>query len=97
MSVKGLAEGIIIQSIEDLWNENLRDECIAFFKGKEFSICAEVAGMNVDDQVKVLNFVKDVLEAGNKRVKQEKTVFAEKIRRLAKMPRRTHRLAQAVP
>ena len=46
MGVKGLAEGIILQSLEDLWSENDRGECIAFFTGRDFSICAEIAGMN---------------------------------------------------
>jgi len=62
MGVKGLAEGIILQSIEDLWDEDQRGECIAFFRGKEFRICAEVAGMNLMDQLKVLNLVKSVID-----------------------------------
>jgi hypothetical protein len=61
MSIKGLAEGIILQSIEDLWSESHRGECIAFFTGREFSICAEMAGMDLPDQLKVLNLVKTVV------------------------------------
>jgi hypothetical protein len=94
MGVKGLAEGIIMQSIEDLWNENLRDECVAFFKGKEFSICAEIAGMGLADQVKVLSLVKDIIDKDGNVLKQ-KTVFAERTKSPAKMSRRAHRCVQA--
>ncbi|MDA8240903.1 MAG: hypothetical protein M0Z67_11120 [Nitrospiraceae bacterium] len=97
MGVKGLAEGIILQSIEDLWNENLRDECIAFFRGKEFSICAEIAGMNLADQIKLLGLVKGIVNDGDKGTKQKRTVFGEKTKRPSKMPRRLHRFLQAVP
>ena len=97
MGVKGLAEGIILQSIEDLWNENLRDECIAFFKGKEFSICAEIAGMNLADQIKLLGLVRGIVSDGGKRTEQKRTVFANKTKRPSKIPRRLHRFLQAVP
>jgi hypothetical protein len=58
MSLKKLAEGIILQSIEDLWNENYREDCITFFKGKDFRLCAELAGMELSDQVELLRLVK---------------------------------------
>ncbi len=97
MGVKGLAEGIILQSIEDLWNENLRDECIAFFKGKEFSICAEIAGMNLADQIKLLGLVRGIVNEKEKGTKQKRVTVEEKMKRPAKMPRRVHRYVQAVP
>jgi hypothetical protein len=97
MGVKGLAEGIILQSIEDLWNEDLRDECIAFFKGKEFSICAEIAGMNLADQITLLGLVKGIVNDKDKGTKQKKAAFCEKTKRPSKMPRRLQRFAQAVP
>jgi competence transcription factor ComK len=96
MGVKGLAEGIIMQSIEDLWNENLRDESIAFFKGKEFRICAEVARMSLDDQVKTLNLVRSIVDDGNEAVSRKRSIFAERIKRPAKVTRRLHRFTQAV-
>ncbi len=96
MGMKGLAEGIIMQSIEDLWNENLRDECIAFFKGTEFRICAEIAGMRIDDQVKVLNLVKGVLDDANGGM-QPKTAFAEKTKKPEGMPKRAPRFMHATP
>ncbi len=66
MGLKGLAEGIIIQSMEDLWSENHKEDCVAFFRGEDFRICAELAGMSIAEQVKLLDMVKDVVEYHNK-------------------------------
>lgn len=62
MWLKGLAEGIIIQSLEDLWIDKERDESVEFFNGEGFSICAEVAGMDLHDQVRLFNLVNNILE-----------------------------------
>jgi hypothetical protein len=43
MGLRELAEGIILQSIEDLSDQNLREDCITFFKGADFITCAELA------------------------------------------------------
>ncbi len=61
MGLKSLAEGIIVQSMEDLWDDSLREDCIAFFRGEEFRTCAELAGMGLDEQLKVLDMVKGML------------------------------------
>lgn len=52
-NLKGLAEAIILQSIEDLWDKNNREESLAFFNGNAFDICALCAGMNVSEQQKI--------------------------------------------
>jgi hypothetical protein len=65
MGLKSLAEGIIVQSVEDLWDDNLREDCIAFFKGEEFRTCAELADMGLNAQLKLLDMVKAVLENRN--------------------------------
>ena len=57
MKVRHIAEAIILQSIEDLWVEDLREECIKFFSGKDFRTCASVAGIDVPSQIKILNMV----------------------------------------
>ena len=69
MGLKGLAEGIILQSIEDLWVKDHKEDCIAFFKGKGFRDCAEMAGMTTSDQIKLLNLVKNVID--NQREKRK--------------------------
>ena len=42
MGMKELAEGIILQSIEDLSDPYLREDCIHFFKGDGSSRCSEI-------------------------------------------------------
>ena len=69
MGLKGLAEGIILQSMEDLWDKHHKEECIVFFKGKGFRDCAEMAGMTTSDQIRLLNLVKNVIE--NQREKRK--------------------------
>jgi len=88
MSLKGLAEGIILQSIEDLWSEELRGECIAFFTSKEFSTCAEIAGINLTDQVKILNLVKGAVHSSGKTKYPGKETYAQRTKRPAKTSRR---------
>jgi hypothetical protein len=61
MKLKNLAEGIILQSIEDLWDNEHREESLGFFRGKDFRTCAELAGMSLTDQVGLLNMVKGVI------------------------------------
>jgi hypothetical protein len=68
MRLKGLAEGIILQSVEDLWDKHHREDCIAFYKLKEFRYCAEMAGMTTSDQIRLLNLVKNIIKnLGEKR------------------------------
>ena len=55
--VKGLAEAIILQSMEDFWNNAYRQESIEFFKGEGFKVCAEIAGMGHEEQAKVLEML----------------------------------------
>ena len=69
MGLKGLAEGIILQSMEDLWDKHHKEDCIAFFKGKGFRDCAKMAGMTTSDQISLLNLVKNIIE--NQREKRK--------------------------
>jgi hypothetical protein len=62
MNVEKLAQAVILQSIEDLWDERHREDCINFFSGEEFSICAGLGGMNVPDQIKLLNMVNGLIK-----------------------------------
>ncbi len=90
MSLRGLAEGIILQSIEDLWSETHRDECISFFAGSEFNVCAEIAGMNLSEQLKVLNLVKTVVGDTAKRGASDSKSFLGRGRRPAKAPKKAY-------
>jgi hypothetical protein len=57
MNIKNLAEAIILQTVEDLWDAKQKGECLTFFYGESFGMCAEMAGMNKDEQAKMLHLV----------------------------------------
>lgn len=54
MGVKNLAEAIILQSLEDIWNPACRKESIEFFKGDGFKIYAELAGLDYVKRFSIL-------------------------------------------
>lgn len=60
MGVKSLAEAIILQSMEDISDANYRAESLEFFAGEGFRICAQLAGMKPEAQVKVLKVVQNI-------------------------------------
>lgn len=60
--VESLMEGIILQCITDLWIGAEIDACIHFFRGEGFAICSNIAGMNLHDQVKVLNLANKIID-----------------------------------
>ena len=62
MNTKGLAESIILQSLEDLWSRNHRKDSENFFTGDTFCLCADIAEMNDLDQIKMRHMVKKVLK-----------------------------------
>jgi hypothetical protein len=57
MNIRNLAEAIILQSVEDLWDVKQKDECLAFFYSESFGMCAEIAGMNEHEQTMMLQMV----------------------------------------
>ena len=59
--VRKLAESIILQSIEDLWDGSSMQESIEFFSNKGFSACAAMARMDIGDQVRLLDLVNSSL------------------------------------
>ena len=52
-----LAESIILQCIEDLWDQASIKQSTEFFSRRGFSICAGIAGMDICDQLKLLELV----------------------------------------
>jgi len=57
MNIRNLAEAIILQSVEDLWNAKQKVECLEFFYGESFGMWAEIAGMNECEQAMMLQMV----------------------------------------
>ena len=76
--IKGLADAILLQSIEDLWTEVERSNCIDFFSGEGFRICSEIAGMSSDEKVKILNMVRDIIDQNSARDKKVKGLRADR-------------------
>jgi hypothetical protein len=80
MGIKKLAEGIILQSIEDLWDTHERRTSEKFFDSDGVSICAELADMSLYDEVKLFNLVQDILKNDmigrrcQEAIRQEKTL-----------------------
>jgi|GEM_PF-1481153 len=61
--LKSLMEKIILQSLEDLWMPGERDECIEFFRGERFGICADIAGISLYEQAKLLNLANRIIDS----------------------------------
>ena len=63
-AVRKLAESIILQAIEDLWNseKNERRSSFAFFLGNGFSLCSDLAGISVSDRRKLLSMIEESLK-----------------------------------
>lgn len=57
MAVKELAETVILQSIEDLWEKDQKEAYSFFFSGWGFSFWADAAGINIYDRRKILSLV----------------------------------------
>ena len=89
MGLKALAEGIILQSVDDLWDEGLREDSINFFKGSDFSLCAEIAGMDMIDQVKLLKMVKGIADHTGRKVSGRKPAVRQAEKRQRRFQRET--------
>ncbi|MBI4823348.1 MAG: hypothetical protein HY805_03845 [Nitrospirae bacterium] len=60
-----LAQAIILQSVEDMWDKQHRAECMEFFTGEGFHICAQMAGLLPNEKSKLLNLAWKVLMLTN--------------------------------
>ncbi|UCG78058.1 MAG: hypothetical protein JSV21_10930 [Nitrospirota bacterium] len=54
---RALAEAIILQAIEDLWEPTTRRGCLEFFKGEGFEICADIAEINSAKRIRMLQLL----------------------------------------
>ena len=60
--MKAMAEAIILQSIEDLWDEAHRNESLEFFRGGGFDFYAGIAGLGPAEKLKLLGMFERQLE-----------------------------------
>lgn len=84
MSLKTLSEAIILQSTEDLLSASHKGECIEFFSGEGFRLCAELAGMTFDEKLKFLHLLLGCIARG----KGIKDCSAEMVAENRKTPKR---------
>jgi len=70
--VKNLMERIILQSIEDLWVSGEKDDCINFFRGEGFAVCAYIAGLETYDKVRLINLADKIFNFQSERRKKRK-------------------------
>ena len=62
MNVKNIAELIMLQCVEDLWDVREERDSRKFFQGKRFQLCAEIANMSQHDQSQLLHMVSKVMD-----------------------------------
>lgn len=63
--LRNLAEAIILQAIEDLWNIDHRKESIEFFKGEAFRRYLGMAGMDHREKLRLLGLINGVSKKSN--------------------------------
>ena len=61
MSLKTLAESIILQAMEDIDNPEQRAECLDFFHGYRFRLFARMAGIESDDIIGFREYTKQYI------------------------------------
>lgn len=70
MAVKELAETVILQSIEDLWDKKQKEACGSFFCGQGFSFWADAATINISDRRKILSMILNSITQGESFTKE---------------------------
>jgi hypothetical protein len=60
--LRRLAEAVIMQAMEDLWDREYRIQSLDFFSGERFEYCAELAGMPLYEQLALLKILRDSLK-----------------------------------
>ncbi|MCK9565199.1 MAG: hypothetical protein M0Q43_04020 [Methanothrix sp.] len=58
---RGLAEAVILQALEDIWEPAYRRESLGFFQGKGFALCADIAGMDTPGRLSIISMVKKTI------------------------------------
>lgn len=63
MDKRNIAELIILQCIEDLWDQEEKRGSADFFKGEGFRLCAEIAGIDIYGQYRLLDIVLNIVRS----------------------------------
>ena len=78
MSLKTLAEAVIIQSAKDIMDEHQQEEAVSFFSGEGFRVCSWIAGMDHAAQRIILNLIRRHVTV-SKLLQQNNTGFKPRI------------------
>ena len=81
---RSLAEAIILQSIEDLWDPMCKRGSLLFLEGNGFVLCSEIAGISSVKQISMFRMLANA-SPKNKFVQQEKGTLG-KAARLCALP-----------
>ncbi|TAL22276.1 MAG: hypothetical protein EPN94_11395 [Nitrospirae bacterium] len=75
MSAKTLAEAIMLQTMEDLWDKNERADAVRFFDGEGFGVCAKIAGLNFFEQLRLYNMANKMIAREMPEKKRDKKLL----------------------
>ena len=75
MAVKELAETVILQSVEDLWDKKQREACSSFFCGQGFSFWADAAKIKISDRRKILSMILNSITRGKMKIKAADKIY----------------------
>jgi hypothetical protein len=64
MSLKTLAEAVIMQSAEDIMDKHQRTDAVEFFTGEGFRLCSWIAGMDHSAQHAILSLIRRRVTVG---------------------------------
>jgi hypothetical protein len=93
-ALKNLTEEIILQSLSDLWVPRESEDCIKFFRGEGFKICADIAGINLHDQAKLLALAnRTIAQQAAIRDRQKSSINRKVINSLKKLSPRNVKLS----
>ena len=77
MDIKGIAELVILQSIEDLWDRRERAASAKFLNGRGFDLCAGLAGIGPAERRKLLELLVKLPAARRRTRLQQHPVFLD--------------------
>ena len=83
MRATTLAEAIMLQSMEDLWDARHKAESLDFFSGHRFHACADMAEMGTEEKLKLLNLVKTISRQQNRSMLKEASARSARGQRVA--------------
>jgi hypothetical protein len=79
MSLKTLAEAIILQAAEDFLDEYRQEEDVIFFSGEGFRICSEMARLGHAEKRDLLQLVRKSARTRHPRVMKVMAASTERV------------------